>query len=102
MAGRFFDHDDFTGITERFHWNDDGTFTLEAIQDVEPALELAKASYNSKTGNERWNPLGEHVGFIPNVFLQRMILDGSLTDPKALERFFQENPGFKTRPWKGL
>lgn len=102
MAGRFLDHDPFFGITQLFHWNDDGTFTIEDVQDVEAIRDNAKSRYNSVSGSKKWNELGEHVGYIPAVFLNKMMRDGSYRDPKAIERFFQENPDFKTRPWDGL
>jgi len=98
MSERFFDHDPLTGVTETFIWSDDDTFTLKTQQDVEPILEAAKRRFNDFTGSERWNPEGEYVGTIPAVFLDQMMRDGSIRDPKAVMRFFEQNPAFKSRP----
>jgi len=36
-----------------FHWNDDGTFTVESEQDVEPIIDRNKAAANENKKNTR-------------------------------------------------
>lgn len=102
MSARLFDVDELTGLEQRFHWNDDGTFSLETIQDVTLAVEACRARRVKIGDRARWNELGEHVGYIPEPDLERMMIDGSIRDPKAIERFLIERPELKTRPWERL
>lgn len=53
-------------------WFDDGDITVERIQDVEPIIERNKALQNTpqkRAGSFR------HIGSIPNVILERWILE---------------------------
>jgi len=55
-------------VANKFHWNGDGTFTIEAVQDVEPILEhnkvLQGAPQDRKSGFR-------HVASIPVIFLEK-------------------------------
>lgn len=95
---RLFDIDPFSRIRTDFIWNDDGTFTLRTEQDLTETVAACKTRFDSFTGAEKWSEHGEYYGHIPNVFLDQMMRDGSIYDQKAIKRFFEENPAFRTRP----
>ena len=71
---RLFDYDPLTGTKETFAYNEaTGGFTIETEQDVEPALEFAKAIRNnpevSKAGIKKgwW-----HYCHIPDIVILKM------------------------------
>jgi len=69
MAGRFFDYDPVTGITETFHKTDKG-FVIQTSQDVEKTLDFAKYMRAEDTGHYRdanYHP----VAAIPYVLIQK-------------------------------
>lgn len=104
--GRLFDFDPETRTVEYFHWDEHSeTFTIERRQDVEYIADFAKARFNEFSGpRDKWGngkgdmPNYQHVGYIPDVFMNKMMQDGSINDPKAVAKFFRDNPAFKTRP----
>lgn len=53
-------------VKSRFHGHQDGTFTIERIQDVEPILENNKALQSTPQRSD-W---GRHVASIPNVIIE--------------------------------
>jgi hypothetical protein len=101
MGGRFFDYDPFTGILEKFHYNeDDDTFLIEAIQDTTAIEEAAKTSFNSyDSPRDRWGDY-QRVAHIPNVILQDLMLSGKLKDQAYMKRWLNDpdNAVFRTRP----
>ena len=97
---RLFDYDPFTGIREVFHWNDDGTFSIEAQQDIEPALEANKQSFNSYSGpTAKWGDMHK-VATIPLVILQDWMTSGKIKDKAFIKRWVNDpdNAAFRTRP----
>ena len=54
-------------IKTKFHPHNDGTFTIESVQDVEPILERNKALQNTPQRSD-W---GRHIATIPNIFIDR-------------------------------
>jgi len=55
---------DRAGIRTDFHWNNDGTFTVNTTQDVEPILELNKKAANHYGKSTRHRDV-LHVASIP-------------------------------------
>ena len=48
---RILDHDSHTGLTQVYHGNGDGTFTIQTTQDVDPYLsQNAQARSMSQSG----------------------------------------------------
>lgn len=103
---RFFDYDAFSGVTEYFHFDEaTGGFQIEAVQDVEPLIELNKAMSNDAP--LRWGEFS-HVATIPNVVLQDLmqkeILDktGAIKDDKRFRKWLndRDNQAWRTRPGK--
>lgn len=98
---RLFDHDPMTGITEYFHYDaSNDTFLIEAVQDMEPFIEAARASFNQFTsGRDKWGD-GQHVARVPNVIYQQWLLEGKHRDQAFLKRWLNDsaNAAFRTRP----
>lgn len=55
-------------VRSLFHWNNDGTFTIERRQDVEDVIERNKALQT--TPQDRRSEF-RHIASIPNVILER-------------------------------
>ena len=97
---RLFDYDPTTGIQEIFHWNDDGTYTIETRQDLEPTIEANKQSFNSYSGpSDKWGDMHK-VASIPLVILQEWMTSGKIRDAAYIKRFLNDpdNAVFRTRP----
>ena len=95
---RIFNHDDFTGITSYWLY-DEGTdtATIKASQNVEPLLELNKIDFNeAPTG---WGD-GRRVASIPLNVYWDLKQKGIVGDQKALRRWLNDpdNRLFRTRP----
>ncbi len=58
-------------LRHRFHGHNDGTFTVEGIQDVEPILDANKASQNSPQTSKDFRL----VASIPMVVIERWIVE---------------------------
>lgn len=100
MTRRLFDHNPMTGETQWFHYDEtNDTFLIESVQDLEPMVEAAKASFNSYSGNERWGN-GRHVAYIPNVFMQELMISGKIKDKDYMRRWLNnpDHAAFRTSP----
>lgn len=102
MQSRPFDYDPFTGVTSTFHWDPvTQEFFIEEVQDVEPLIEMAKASYNGFDGaRARWHDDWNHVAALPPVIYADLQKRGILDDPDALKAWLNDsdNRAFRTRP----
>jgi hypothetical protein len=98
---RLFDRDPVLGITEFFHWDEaSDTFHIEAVQDVEPAIEANKQSFNSYTSpRDSWGAM-HRVASVPLVIYQEWMKTGAHRDQGFLRRWLNdpENRFFRTRP----
>ena len=97
---RHFDFDPATGINEIFHYNEDGSFAIEAQQDVEPIAEASKRSFNAFSGaKDKWGD-GQRVASIPLVILQDWMASGKIRDQAFIKRWLNDpdNAVFRTRP----
>lgn len=97
-----FDRDPLSGVTEYFHEEPDGGFTIESQQDLTGLLEQTKYLRNENTGR-----MGDlvHVASIPNVILMGLVKQGILTyagrilDDKRYRAWLNDadNQAFRTR-----
>lgn len=102
-ARRLLDHDAATGITEYYHGDDVGGFTIETTQDVTNLVETNRFLRNNTSGFK--NDLVQ-VASIPNVVLMDLAAKGILThagkilDDKKYRAWLNdsENQAFRTRP----
>lgn len=98
---RLLDHDPLRGVTEIFHFDAaSDTFSIEAVQDVEPIIEANKASFNSfSSGRDRWGDQ-QRVAHIPHVVLEQLMREGKLWDQDYMKRWLNDpdNAVFRTRP----
>ena len=70
---------------------EDGVWRVESKQDCEHIVRAAKLIADEPPGKDF-----RHIGFIPEAVMNQMFIDGSFHDPKAIERWLDENPAFKT------
>lgn len=73
---------------------EDGVWRVESRQDTSHIAKAASILADQPPGKHF-----RHVGFIPEADLNRMLLDGSFHDPKAIERFLAEHPVYATGRW---
>ena len=97
MGGRLLDGDAEARRDTLFHAEPDGDVSVEARQDVEPVIELARAEHNAGAG--RWNDLNK-VASIPAVVYEDLVRRGITRDQKAFRRWLDDpdNRAFRTRP----
>lgn len=102
-APRLLDHDEFTGITEYYHFDPDTHgFVIESVQDVEGLIEMNKAVVNDNVG---WKGELHHVARTPNVILmdlaQRgiMTVGGQILDEKRYRQWLNDpaNSAFRVK-----
>ena len=62
---RILDHDSYSGITEIYHGNGDGTFTIETKQDVDPFLK--DNAINRSAASTGWKGEMHEVASIPPI-----------------------------------
>lgn len=98
----FFDYDALTNTTEYFHQEADGSFAIEAVQDVTEIVEANKRVQNLDTG--RWRDFTEVANIPLTKWLELqqsgiMDLKGKIRDQKAMKRWLNdpENLYFRTR-----
>ncbi len=95
---RIFDHDDFTGVTSYWIYDEStDTATIKTVQDVQPLIELNKADFNEAP--KGWGE-GRRVASIPIAVFTDLQQKGITKDEKAFKRWLNdpENRFFRTRP----
>lgn len=70
---------------------EDGVWRVESRQDCEHIVKAAAMIADQPPGKDF-----RHIGFIPETVLNQMFIDGSFHDPKAIEKWLNDNPAFKT------
>jgi hypothetical protein len=67
------------------------------VQDVDPLIEHVKRQVDARNGGKKHLDGLTLVGYIPDVFVSRMMREGSLNDERAVRRFFNDpaNKPFK-------
>ena len=73
---------------------EDGVWRVESRQETDHIVKAAKILADEPRGKDF-----RHVGFIPETDLNKMMLDGSFHDPKAIEQFFRDHPCYATGRW---
>lgn len=97
MARRLLDRNPVLGITRYFHWQGDGTFTIETVQDVGAIVEANTRQFNAadkRFGNKREF---HHVGRIPLGLYYRYIQNHDETEIKTFLNL-SENKPWLTKP----
>lgn len=100
FGARLFDVDRETGITQIFHPEADGGFTMETLQDVESVIEQNKLLNNDVDERARYGERLTRVASIPLVVWEQWSKEGDLNDPAFLKKKLNdpENKYFRTRP----
>lgn len=98
---RFFDHDDFTGITEHFIYNpEDDSFSIKTQQENESQI----LEYNAELRKGSRERFGEwdRVAHVPAVVMAQLKRDGILDDPARYRKWLNDssNKMFRTREGK--
>jgi hypothetical protein len=85
-------------IKTRFHPHGDGSFTIQRIEDVEPALENNKRLQNTPQHSESFH----HVASIPPIFIEKMMNESGVPfyslpshELKKLIRRWRNNPDYR-------
>lgn len=73
---------------------EDGVWRVESRQDCEHIVKAAKILADEPPGKDF-----RHVGFIPEADMNRMFVEGSFHDPKAIEKFLKDHPCYATGRW---
>jgi len=97
-APRLFSHDEATGITKWFHWDDStDDFLIQTVQKTDEILDTNKEDFNNAP--DRWGD-GQRVASLPLSIWTRLQKAGIMDDPKALRRWLNDpdNRAFRTRP----
>ena len=99
MESRPFSNDPLTGTRTTFHYEDDGTVTLEKQQDVTALIEQNKSLMASTDERARYGEL-QRVASIPLTVYFDLLQKGILKDPKRMKEWLNDpaNRAFRTRP----
>lgn len=92
--------DPITKTSTVFHEVEEGKFTIETVQDVEPTAVSNRLKRNYFDERAGWKGDMHHVASIPNVVLWDLQRKGILDDEKALARWLNDpdNRWCRTRP----
>lgn len=96
---RLLDHDPLTGVTEYYHYHEDGGFSIESRQEITELVEINKFLANETTGTRHAGLT--KVASIPMVVYldlkQRQMLPDQ--DEKAFSKWLNDsdNRVFRTR-----
>lgn len=101
MSTRFFDRDPVLGTTKFFHYDDDtddGSFTIETVQDVTAAVEANKALANAET-HDRFSEF-RRVASIPLALFYTPEMQKIVQDEPAFRKWLDErdNRVFRVDP----
>lgn len=94
---RLLDYDPILKIKRYFHYQGDGKFTIETVQDVGEIAEMNKRQFNDaekRFGNKQEY---HHVGRIPLSLYYRYIQTGDESDIKKFLNL-SDNRAWKTKP----
>jgi len=99
---RIISHNADAKITQYWHEHEDGSVTLETIQDVTDIAEANKQVFNQFDERSNWKGDMHKVASIPMSVYYDLKRKGILDDPAAMKRWLNssENQVFRTRPGK--
>ena len=97
---RLLDRNPLLGITRYFHYHDNGTFTIETVQDVGAIVEANKRQFNN--AEKRFGNKQEfhHVGRIPLSLYYQYITTGDDSDIRKFLNNTGEHGAWRTKPVK--
>lgn len=97
IDSRPFSYDPEVKLRKTFHYHDNGSFTIEEVQDYEPIIEANKAEEraNLSTKGETMRRMAR----IPMTLLMRLKQEGILDDKVRFNKWLNDpvNAGFRTR-----
>jgi len=95
---RLLDTNPVLGISRYFHYHDNGTFTIETVQDVGGIVEANKRQFND--AEKRFGPgMWHHVGRIPLNLYYQYIQTGDDSDIKKFLNL-SDNKAWLVKPVK--
>lgn len=88
------------GQKQYWHDHDDGSVTVQTVQDVGDIAEANKMSYNQFDERSSWKGDMHRVASIPMSVYYDLQRKGILNDPAAMKRWLNDpdNRVFRTRP----
>lgn len=88
------------GQKQYWHDHDDGSVTVQTVQDVGDIAEANKLSYNQYDERSNWKGDMHRVASIPMSVYYDLQRKGILNDPVAMKRWLNDpdNRVFRTRP----
>jgi hypothetical protein len=88
------------GQKQYWHDHDDGSVTIQTVQDVEDVAESNKQSFNQVDERANWNGDMHKVASIPMAIFYDLKRKGILDDPAAMKKWLNDsdNRVFRTRP----
>lgn len=98
MSERFFSHDEFSGVTTYFIYDEDGDKAIFRKEfDAEPLVEANRILFNDAP--TRWGE-GQLVASIPIALYWDLKAKGIIDDQTAFKRWLNDpdNRFFRTRP----
>jgi hypothetical protein len=101
MSRRLFSHDELTGVTKYFHYDDDtDKFTIETVQPMDELLELNQLQRNEQTRLHRFGD-GKKVATIPMSIWGEWMATGKDKDPAFIKRWLNDPENRKYRTFLG-
>lgn len=97
IDSRPFSFDPETRLRKTFHYHDNGSFTIEEVQDYEPIIEANKREQNANLSTK--GEVMRRQARIPLTLLFRLKQEGILDDPKRFQKWLEDpiNRNFRTR-----
>jgi hypothetical protein len=88
------------GQKQYWHDHDDGSVTIQTVQDVEDVAESNKQSFNQVDERANWQGDMHKVASIPMAIFYDLKRKGILDDPAAMKKWLNDsdNRVFRTRP----
>lgn len=99
---RLLNVDLLSGVRRWFHGEDDGSFTIEEIEDVEPLMDFNKAQHNDAPEFGRFKGDQVKVASIPASVVADLINRGIWGDQERMKAWLndRDNQVFRTTPGK--
>lgn len=100
IDSRPFSADPEVKLRKTFHYHDNGSFTIEEVQDYEPIIELNKFQANDDVPTTRGENL-RHMARIPMTLLMRLQAEGIFNDKERFEKWLDDPDNFAFRTRRG-
>lgn len=98
IDSRPFSYDPEARLRKTFHYHDNGSFTIEEVQDYEPIIELNKFEMNDELPTTKGEVM-RRMARIPMTLLMRLKEEGILGDKERFDKWLNDpvNAAFRTR-----